>query len=573
MISAPMSVQDKLSRSPCLVSVSQQSSSSVPVPRTVYTVFTSREKYFITFLLGLTTITSPLTATIYFPLLPLLRAHFATSAQAINLTITLYIVFQALSPAVFATLSDSLGRRPIYLITLTLYVLANLGLALAQDSYAALLILRAIQSLGASAAFAVSYGVVADVSVPAERGKMLGPVTAALNLGTCIGPMIGGWVAFKSGGYGWVFWCLFIVGGVLLVAVGCFLPETARNVVGNGSLGPRRWWAKTWSSHWSGRVGSLNGSSRRVSNNKGCSGDDVIVVGDRYETLSDRKNFEVRNLLACLRIIFWKDTALILGIHGWFYLVDYCIQTTIPSTFKDIYHFDELQIGLSYLPRGAGIIAGGYVNGRFMDRNYKVTAAEIGHTIDRVAGDSMKNFPIEKARLRGCWYLLGILSCDLIGYGWVLENHGHVSIPLILQFFQGILGTSLYTVSSTLLVDSFPESPSTAAAAASITRCALAASGVVALQPMLDALGRGWYFTTLGLVSSVIGSAAAWAVRAQGMKWRLQRRAKTAVSLGCDDSGELGQDEPARTSPGTKEQSRPTSSGEAEVEHKNAVRH
>ena len=67
-----------------------------------------------------------------------------------------------------------------------------------------------------------------------------------------------------------------------------------------------------------------------------------------------------------------------------------------------------------------------------MDRKYKVTAAEIGHTIDRVAGDSIKHFPIEKARLRGCWYQLGIFSCDLIGYGWVLEIHGHVNIPLIL---------------------------------------------------------------------------------------------------------------------------------------------
>ena len=65
--------------------------------------------------------------------------------------------------------------------------------------------------------------------------------------------------------------------------------------------------------------------SRRASKNKGCSIDDMIVVGDRYETLTERKNSEVRNPLACLWIIFWKDTALILGIHGLFYLVGYCI--------------------------------------------------------------------------------------------------------------------------------------------------------------------------------------------------------------------------------------------------------
>ena len=177
-----------------------------PPTQDIYTTFSQHEKYGITFILGITTITSPLTATIYFPLLPLLRAHFHTSAQAINLTITIYIVFQALSPLFFATLSDTFGRRPVYLVTLLIYLFANLGLALQQDSYLALLVLRALQSFGASAAFAVSYGVVADVCVPSDRGKMVGPISAAQSLGLCIGPVVGGWVAWKSHGYGWVFW-------------------------------------------------------------------------------------------------------------------------------------------------------------------------------------------------------------------------------------------------------------------------------------------------------------------------------------------------------------------------------
>lgn len=75
-----------------------------PIP---YTIYTRSQKRRLRLLLGLATITSPLTATIYFPLLPLLRTHFNTSAQAINLTITIYIIFQALSPAVFGPLSDS----------------------------------------------------------------------------------------------------------------------------------------------------------------------------------------------------------------------------------------------------------------------------------------------------------------------------------------------------------------------------------------------------------------------------------------------------------------------------------
>ena len=58
------------------------------------------------------------------------------------------------------------------------------------------------------------------------------------------------------------------------------------------------------------------------------------------------------------------------------------------------------------------------------------------------------------------------------------------------------------------------------------------------------------------------------------MKWRAQRRVKTTVSPRGDDRGEPGQDESARTSPGTKEKSRPKGSGEAElVENKDTVKY
>ena len=64
-----------------------------------YTSFTRSQRRQLQLLLGLAAITLPLTATIYFPLLPLLRRHFHVSVQVINLTITLRIVFQAISPA------------------------------------------------------------------------------------------------------------------------------------------------------------------------------------------------------------------------------------------------------------------------------------------------------------------------------------------------------------------------------------------------------------------------------------------------------------------------------------------
>ena len=168
---------------------------------TPYTVFTPATRRLIQLLIATATLTSPITATIYLPLLPLLQHHFHTSAQAINLTITLYLVFQALAPLLISSFSDHLGRRPVYFGTFALYTVASFWLAVNTSSYAVLLILRALQSFGASALLSVTYGTVADICTSAERGKVLGPVMAAGNLGTGIGPIVGGCIALGSGSF------------------------------------------------------------------------------------------------------------------------------------------------------------------------------------------------------------------------------------------------------------------------------------------------------------------------------------------------------------------------------------
>ena len=358
---------------------------------------------------------------------------------------------------------------------------------------------------------------------------MLGPVMAATNVGPCVGPLIGGWVALGSGGFRWVFWCLVIYGGLAWVIVGWVFPETGRKVVGNGSVRAkglsRTWWRVL--KEWGGRkeTGSpLDGSDAAL----------VEEKGEKKET------FNFFNPFACLRIIFWRDTALVLWMQASFYSIWYCIQTSIPLIYKEIYHFNEIEIGLSFLTGGVGVILGGFVTGRMLDRNYKLTANEIHHTVDRISGDDMKNFPIERARSRGTWPLLGISTCALIGYGWAVQTRAHPSIPLMLQLVLGFMCTVFNQIFNALLVDIFPENPSSAAASGNITRCALSAAAVAVLQPLINALGRGWFFTLLSAVNGISGAAAVLLIQTRGMKWRGLRTSSTTKPSGNDDTGESG---------------------------------
>ena len=501
-----------------------------------YTVFTRSHKRLITSILILTMLASPLTATIYLPLLPLLAEQFNVSIQPINLTITIYVIFQAISPLIFATASDTFGRRPICLITYAVYTVASLGLALNKHSYAALLILRALQSLGASAVLAIAFGVVSDVCPPAERGAMLGPTQGAANLAVCLGPVVGGWVALASGGFSWVFWALVIFGATVLIVVGILLPETARNVVGNGSL-EARGWSRTWWTLTMHRkhVGCRPNEHRAAE--EGNEHDEVQRSSySTKEAMKRKEKFKMASPWAALRIIFYKDTALVLWVAASPYAVWYCVQASIPTTYQVIYGYDEFQIGLSYLTGGFGTVLGGYANGKLMDWNYKTTATKTGHTIDKISGDDLENFPIERARARGSWCLLLIYIGALAGYGWSIHAHAHASVPLILQFILAALCTSFQQTFNTLLVDIFPKSPSTAAASSNITRCLLSAVAVAVLQPLVDAIGGNWFFTSLAIISGGGGLAADWAIKKYGMQRRSRRLKKTREGAGAHKS-------------------------------------
>ena len=228
-----------------------------------------------------------------------------------------------------------------------------------------------------------------------------------------------------------------------------------------------------------------------------------------------REKFKMANPLACIQIIFRKDTALVLWQAASPYAVWYCVQTSIPAIYKGNNNFNELEIGLCYLTGGAGTVLSGYANGKLMDWNYKVTARAIGQSIDK--------FPIERARARGSWYLLVVYICSLAGYGWSVVAHTHESVPLFLQFILAGLCTCFQQTFDALLVDIFPASPSTAAASSNVTRCALSAAAVAVLQPLVDVIGRGCFFSGGG------GLVTNWAINSRGMQFRRLRIRKECL--------------------------------------------
>lgn len=114
-----------------------------------FSVFTTAEKKWISYTASFGAMFSTLSSYIYFPALVPMANDLGVSVSLINLTVTSYLIVAGIAPAFMGDIADQGGRRPAYILMFILVAASNVGLAL-QNSYAALFVLRMVQSAGAS---------------------------------------------------------------------------------------------------------------------------------------------------------------------------------------------------------------------------------------------------------------------------------------------------------------------------------------------------------------------------------------------------------------------------------------
>lgn len=476
-----------------------------------HTIFTKWEKRFIVLVASAAGFFSPISANIYFPALNSLASEYAVSTTLVNLTVTVYMIFQGLAPSFTGSLSDNVGRRPVYFLCFALYIGANVGLAL-QHSFVALIVLRCVQSSGSSGTVALANAVVSDVATAAERGVYIAYASIGGVLGIALGPILGG---ILSSYLGWraIFWFLTICAGVVVLALGLFLPETARSVVDNGSVPPPSWNTSLWD--------HLPAVKRRKAGvqQRGTGGN------------VSRK--AVINPFAALKICFDKEASIVLLANGLSFAGYFAVATAIPSQFARIYGFDDLKIGLCFIPVGVSSGISTILVGRAVDWNFARHARRLGLSPleARQKNRELGNFPIERVRCEIALPLLLLGSVSSVAYGWVLDYETSVAGPLVSLFFVGFAANGVFTILSVLMVDMYPHAPATATAANNLVRCWLGAAASVLIIPMIDRMTSGWAYTFFAflylLLVPLLGITMRW-----GPKWRVARTQREKEQAG-----------------------------------------
>ena len=301
---------------------------------TVHSVFGKHTKRFIVAMTALAAMVSPMSSQIYVPTLFALSEYYQVTITQINLTVTTYMIVQGLAPSFMGNFADVGGRRPAYILCFSIYVLANLGLAL-QNNYAALLALRAMQSAGSSAIVSIGYGVMSDIATAAERGRYMGVMSAGQRSSLSLGPLLGGLIFY---GFGWrgIFWFLVIFGGGYLTVYIMSMPETSRKLVGNGSIVlPSRW----------GMSGFQCLAARREKR------DASVESYEKDQKPQERPKYSLSMFNPLVSLVIFQDKAATINIlHlSLVYSSTIVVQTSTANLFGELYGLDTLKIGLCYM--------------------------------------------------------------------------------------------------------------------------------------------------------------------------------------------------------------------------------
>jgi EmrB/QacA subfamily drug resistance transporter len=148
---------------------------------------------------------------------------------------TAYLITSTIATPLYGKLSDLYGRRPFFLLAISLFVIGSALCTLATNMYM-LAGFRAFQGLGAGGLFSLSLAIIGDIVPPRERSKYQGYFLAVFGTSSVLGPLVGGFFAGQDSilgvaGWRWVFLINVPLGIVALIVVARVLriPHTRRD--------------------------------------------------------------------------------------------------------------------------------------------------------------------------------------------------------------------------------------------------------------------------------------------------------------------------------------------------------
>jgi EmrB/QacA subfamily drug resistance transporter len=136
---------------------------------------------------------------------------------------TAFLITSTITTPLYGKLSDIYGRKPFFLLAITIFILGSALCGLATNMYM-LAAFRAFQGLGAGGLFSLALAILADIVSPQQRPRYMGYFMAVFATSSVLGPVVGGFLSGQNTilgvtGWRWIFYVNVPIGLVALIVV------------------------------------------------------------------------------------------------------------------------------------------------------------------------------------------------------------------------------------------------------------------------------------------------------------------------------------------------------------------
>ncbi|GFF40307.1 uncharacterized transporter C530.02 [Aspergillus lentulus] len=398
-----------------------------------------------------------LSSTLYTSGIPGLQEEFGISKLEALVGVTTYLLGMALGSVLFAPLSELVGRRPVYIISMTVFLLLLLPSALARN-IETILVSRFFGGFFGSALMSNSPASVNDIVSDEHRALAFGFWSIGPTNGPVYGPIIGGFV-FEHLGWRWTNWIVLIIGGGVL-ALMASIKETYAPVILRRRAERKR--KETQSTKWWTRY---DGAQDFVSS---------------LRTSLSRPFIMLLTEPIC---IFWDVyVALVYGVL-------YLCFVAYPIAFQQERGWSPGIGGLSFVGIGVGVLIA-------------IACEPIFRKVINLHRKSEDGMVEPEAMVSIVGFGATLLAVGQLWFSWTCTPNVHWIVPILAGVPFGAGNACVFIYASNYLARSYGIYAASALAGNMLLRSIVGACLPLAGPSMYGNLGLNWASTLLGIVEA-----------------------------------------------------------------------
>lgn len=306
------------------------------------------------------TIMQILDSTIANVALPHMQTALAATADTVTWVLTSYIVASAVAIPITGWLSDRIGSRNLFLISVVGFVAASMlcGLATGLEEMVAF---RVLQGVFAAFMNPLSQTVMLDINPPSRQAKAMAIWGMGIMVGPIMGPVLGGWLT-ENYDWRWVFYVNVPIGIACFAILWALLPsrpirKRSFDAIGFSLLAIAiaalqlmldRGQTEDWFQSWEVRIEAMVAL--------GAAWMFGVQMMTARNPMFERTLLRNRNLMTGLFFMFVTGVLMM------------ATMALLPPMLQRLYGYPVMDTGLLLMPRGIGVVVSMALAGQLIQR-------------------------------------------------------------------------------------------------------------------------------------------------------------------------------------------------------------